>query len=183
MKALTLVTCLLALFVIVSSTTAADVAPDAGFTLLFNGQDLSGWVTKKEGTSLEKLTESPTKRFKASDGNLIIDEKVKGDMIINTTRELGKDTHLKFEFMPGPGCNNDLFLHGMKFDIKKNDIKNLKEGEWNTFEIIIHNHQAEFKSNGETIKSSPTKIDSSPFGIRAEFGPIQFRKIQVKESP
>ena len=165
-----------------SALSAASPEPDAGITLLFNGQDLSGWVTKK-GEPLEKLTESPTKRFKASDGNLIIDEKVKGDLVINTTRTLGKDAHVKFEFLPGPGCNNDLFLHGLKFDLKKNDVKNLKEGEWNTFEIIVREHEAEFKNNGETLKTAKTKADSSPLGVRAEFGPIQFRRMQVKESP
>lgn len=182
MKTLTAAVCLVGLVLPVAPLGAADAQPDAGFTLLFNGHDLSGWMIK-DGASLEKLTETPNKRFRASEGILVIDEKVKGNLIINTTRELGKETHLKFEFLPGPGCNNDLYLHGLKFDLKKNDVKNLKEGEWNTFEIMIRDGQAEFKNNGESLKTMKTKSDSSPLGVRAEFGPVQFRKLQVKSSP
>ena len=173
----------LALFVIAARGGAADdFKPDPGFTPIFNGKNLDGWKTKK-GESLEGKTEAYNGRFKVADGKLVIDPKVKGDVIIETTRSFAKDVHIKFEFMPGPGCNNDLFIRGLKFDIKKPDVKNLKEGEWNVFEIVIAGKKAEFKCNGETQRTGNVKNDSSPFGVRAEFGPVQFRRMQVKESP
>lgn len=159
---------------------ADDFKPEEGFTLLFNGKDLSGWQTK-QGESLEGKTEAFKNRFTTADGILSIDDKVKGDVIIQTTREMSKDSHVKFDFLPGPGCNNDLYFRGIKFDIKKADVKNLKEGEWNEFEIVVQGEKAEFKCNGQVIRSATTKGPGSPLGIRAEFGAIQYRRIRVKE--
>ena len=161
---------------------ADDFKPEAGFTLFFNGKDLSGWETK-QGVSLENKTESPDQRFKVRDGELVIDPDVKGDVVIQTTRKFSGDVHLKFEYLPGPGCNNDLFFRGIKFDIKKEDVKNLKEGEWNQFEIIIAGDKAEFKSNGETQRAAVAKGESSPLGVRAEFGAIRYRRMRAKETP
>lgn len=156
--------------------------PEPGYALFFNGKDLSGWETK-QGMSLENKSEAFNQRFRVSEEKLVIDPKVKGDVIIQTTKKFAKDVHLKFDFLPGPGCNNDLFFRGIKFDIKKGDVKNLKEGEWNEFEIIVTGDKAEFKSNGETQRTAPAKSDATPLGIRAEFGAIEFRRLRVKEGP
>ena len=93
------------------------------------------------------------------------------------------DLHIKFEFLPGKGCNNDLMIRGVKFDLKTGDVKNLKEGEWNQFEIIVKGKSVEFKNNGETQRKGTAKMDSSPLGVRAELGPVQYRRFVVKESP
>jgi hypothetical protein len=159
---------------------ADDFKPEDGFVLLFNGKDLAGWKTEK-GESLDGKTEAYNGRFKAADGLLTLDPKVKGDVKIFTAGEFGKDVHIKFDFKPGPGCNNDLFLRGLKFDLKTPDVKNLKEGEWNAFEIVIAGGKAEYRNNGETLKTVPVKGKESTFGIRAEFGPMQVRRLRVKE--
>ena len=90
--------------------------------------------------------------------------------------------HIKFDYMPGKGCNNDLFLRGVKFDLKTGDVKNIKMDEWNEFEIIIVGKKMELKNNGEVQKTATVNKESGPLGIRAEFGPIQYRRLRVKES-
>ncbi len=157
--------------------------PEPGFTFLFNGKDLSGWKMKKSGDSLDGKTEAAGGRFKMVDGVLVIDPKVKGDLVIETVKPLRKGVHIKFDFKPGKGCNNDLFILGVKFDLKKPDVKNLKEDEWNSFEIISQDGKVEYKNNGETLKTSGSKVEMSPLGIRAEFGPIQIRRLRAKEMP
>ena len=157
---------------------ADDFKPEPGFTPLFNGKDLTGWKTKK-GESLEGKTESPEKRFVVKDEVLILDDKVKGDIYIYTVKEFSGDLHIKFEYKPGPGCNNDLFIRGMKFDIKKPDVKNLKEGEWNEFEIIIKGDTIEFRNNGEVQRKATLKSASSPLAVRAEFGTVELRRLRV----
>jgi hypothetical protein len=112
---------------------------------------------------------------------LTLDPNVKGDVRIETQKEFAKDVHIKFDFMPGEGCNNDLFLRGQKFDLKKPDVKNMKEGEWNSFEIVIAGDKAEFKCNGETMRTATVKGKGTVFGLRAEFGPMQVRRMRVKE--
>jgi hypothetical protein len=161
---------------------ADDFKPEAGFTLLFNGKDLTGWKTKTGNEALDGKTDAYNGRFKVTDGVLVIDEKAKGDVRIMTAKEFGKDVHIKFEFKPGKGCNNDLFLRGMKFDLKTPDVKNLKEDEWNEFEIIVTGDKAEFKCNGETQKTMTAKPGATPFEVRAELGPMQMRRVRVKEA-
>lgn len=164
---------------------AAD-AKEEGFTPLFNGKDLSGWQIAankdkdKGGDALDKKTESPTKRYVVKDGTLVIDPAVKGDMVLLTEKKFEKDAHIKFEFKPGKGCNNDLYFRGLKFDINPDQVKPIKLDEWNTLEIVAKGEEAEVKVNGESVKKFKLK-GTSQFGIRAEFGPIEIKNVRVKE--
>jgi hypothetical protein len=160
---------------------AGDFTLEPGFVLLFNGKNLDGWKTKS-GEALEGKTEAFKGRFKVLDEKLVIDPKIKGDVTIETAKQFKGDARIKFEFLPGPGCNNDLFLRGIKFDIKKG-LKAMKDGEWNQFEIIVKGDKAEFKCNGQTERTAAAKTASSPLGIRAEYGPIEIRRLRVKEMP
>ena len=167
-----------------SRMSADEFKLEAGFTLLFNGKNLDGWREaggKKE--ALDGKTEAYNGRFKVADGRLVYDPAVKGDLYIETTREFGKDVHIKFDFKPGPKCNNDLFLRGTKFDIVpgNKENKNVKEGEWYTFEIIIVGDRIEHKINGETARKSKAGAKATPFRIRAEFGAMEVKNIRAKE--
>src|SRR5260370_33783427 len=147
----------LMLLMSLSRTSADDFKLEAGFTLLFNGKNLDGWKEasqKKE--ALDGKTEAYNGRFKVVEGKLVYDPSVKGDLYIETTREFAGDVHIKFDFKPGPQCNNDLFLRGTKFDIipGNKEHKNVKEGEWYTFEIVITGDKIEHRINGETVRTS-----------------------------
>jgi Domain of Unknown Function (DUF1080) len=168
----------------VSVLSAEEFKLETGFTLLFNGKNLDGWKEasgKKE--SLEGKTEAYNGRFKVVDGVLVYDPTVKGDLYIETIKEFGKDVHIKFDFKPGPKCNNDLFLRGTKFDIipGNKENKNVKEGEWSTLEIIVSGDTIEHKINGETARTSKAGAKATPFKLRAEFGAIEIKNIRVKE--
>lgn len=171
-----------AALVAAAAVAVADDATEPGFTALLNGKDLTGWKTKgKPGESLDGKAEAYKGRFKVSkDGTLVIDPAVKGDMRIETAKEFGKETTIRFEFLPGTGCNNDLFLLGSKFDINPTQLKMVKVGEWNTMDIASSGGTTVFKINGETARSEKAKAEKSPFEIRAEFGPIEIRKMRAK---
>src|SRR5438552_11966411 len=86
-----------------SGMSADDFKLESGFTLLFNGKNLDGWKEasgKKE--TLEGKTEAFKGRFKVTDGKLVYDPAVKGDLYIETTKEFAKDVHIKFDFKAGP---------------------------------------------------------------------------------
>jgi hypothetical protein len=158
-----------------------EFKPEPGFKLLFNGKNFDGWRTKgKKGESLEGKTEAYKGRFKIVNGIIEIDPSVKGDLYIETAKEFGKDVHIKFDFNPGPKCNNDMFLRGTKFDIVPKAIK-VEEGKWSTLEIIVTGDKVEHKVNGMTARKSDAKTKSSPFMMRAEFGALQIKNIRVKE--
>jgi hypothetical protein len=164
------------------SNAADDFKPEPGFKMLFNGNNLDGWKMKKGGESLDGKTEAANGRFKVVDGVLVLDPKVKGDIYIETAQEFSKDLVIRFDYKPGKTCNNDLLLRSTKFDIKTPDVKNWKENEWNEFEIVIQGTKAEFKSNGETQKTLTTKGDKSGFVLRAEIGPVEYRRLRIKEA-
>jgi hypothetical protein len=171
----------LALLAPVPWSSADDFKLEPGFSLLFNGKDLTGWKVRKGGESLEGKTDAANRRFTVKEGLLVIDPRVKGDVWIDMTRDLKGDVHIKFEYLPGKGCNNDLFLRGVKFDIATSDVRNIKFDEWNEFEIIVVGKKIEFRNNGKVQRTGTVKSDSGPLGIRAEFGPIQYRRLRVKE--
>ena len=170
----------LAITLALLALTTVILAADPGETPLLNGKNLDGWKTKS-GESLDGKTEAYGNRFKVVEGRLVIDPKVKGDVIITSAKTFAGDVRLQFEFLPGAGCNNDLFLRGMKFDLKKPDVKNLHEGEWNRFEIVVKGEQAEFRNNGELLKTLKPKPGATGLGIRAEFGPVEIRELRYHE--
>jgi hypothetical protein len=167
-------------FVLGQSLTAGeDFKLEPGFTLLFNGSNLEGWK-EKGGASLDGKTEAFKGRFKVDAGSIVIDYKAKGNAVIETAKVFGPDAHIKFEFMAGPECNNDLYFRGHKFDIKKGGVKNLQEGKWQLFEIVSSGNTVEFKCDGETQRVAKVKEEKSPLGLRAEYGVIQCRHVRGK---
>jgi hypothetical protein len=160
---------------------AGDFKLEPGFTLLFNGKDLTGWQPKGKKESLEGKTEAFKGRFKVEKGALVVDYVVKGDSYIETVKEFPKDVHIKLDFKPGEGCNNDLIFRGTKFDIVPKALKNAKEGEWSTVEIIATGDKIEHKVNGEKKNSTKYKVVTNHLVIRAELGAIQIKNIRVKE--
>jgi hypothetical protein len=172
------------LVVLCGNLAAGDFKLEPGFTLLFNGKNLDGWRTargKKE--TLDGKTQAYDGRFRVADGKLIYDPEVRGDRYIETAREFGKDVHIKLDFIPGPQCNNDIFLRGTKFDIipGNKENRNVKEGEWYTLEIIVEGDRMEHKINGETARKSKAGAQATPLMLRAEVGAMQVKNIRVKE--
>lgn len=165
--------------------SAGEFKLEPGFTLLFNGKNLDGWREKGSKATLEGKTEAFKGRFKVVDGVLVYDPKVGGDKFIETTKEFAKDVHFKFDFKPGPKCNNDVLFRGKKFDIipgKKGELDNVKEGEWYTFELIAKGEVLEYKINGAAARTTKgTKMTPSTFILRAEIGAIEIKNIRAKE--
>jgi Domain of Unknown Function (DUF1080) len=146
-------------------------------------------IKKIEGSAvLEGKTEAYKGRFKVAEGRLIYDPKPGGDRYIETTKDFAKDVHIKFDFKPGPACNNDVLFRGTKFDIvladekKPNkETKNVKLGEWGTFELVATGNMIEHKINGETVRTTKAGAKASTLMLRAEFGAMEVKNIRVKE--
>jgi hypothetical protein len=164
--------------------TAGDFKPEPGFTLLFNGKNLDGWrEAKGKKATLDGKTEAYQGRFKVVAGVLVYDPTVKGDHYIETVREFGKDVVIKFDFKPGPKCNNDVFLRGTKFDIipGNRENKNVKEGEWSTLEITVEGNRIEHRINGVLVRLTRAGAKATPLMLRAEFGALQVKNLRVRE--
>jgi 3-keto-disaccharide hydrolase len=176
----------LALLFPLSFTNGGEFKLEPGFTLIFNGKNLDGWQTKGKKESLAGKTDAYDGRMKVDGGSLhyVYTDKTKGDKYIETTKEYSKDVHLKFDFKPGPACNNDILFRGTKFDIVpgKGETKEVKEGEWYTFELIATGDKVEHKINGKVARAAKdAKAKASTIVLRAEFGVIEIKNIRVKE--
>jgi len=150
------------------------------------GKTLDGWKAKKTGESFDGKTTAYKGRFTLAEGVLTIDPKVKGDVILETVREFKGDVTLTVEFKPGKGCNNDVFFRGQKFDLvpeggKGKGLAGVKEAEWSTLEIVVEGQTFVIRVNGKEARKGKTKSLASPLGLRAEFGPIAFRNLRVKQ--
>ena len=144
---------------------------DQGFTSLFNGKNLDGWVGNKES-------------YQAKDGMIIIEPKGGGGGNLFTEKEYG-DFILRFEFQLTPGANNGLGIHapmegdaayvGKEIQILDSEhpkYATLQEyqyhgsvygvipakrgflkpvGEWNHQEVIVQHPKIKVILNGETI--------------------------------
>ncbi len=166
-----------------SRLPAGDGKPEPGYTLLFNGKNLDGWhEAAGKKASLAGKTEAFGGRFKVMDGMLVYDPSVKGDRYIETVKQFGKDVSIKLDFKPGPKCNNDVFLRGIKFDIVpgNKECKNVKQGEWSTLEIVVTGERVEHKING-TIGAhveGESRIDAAQAsrGVRRDGGQEHLRE-------
>jgi hypothetical protein len=171
----------LAVLLPMSLVQAGEFKLEPGFTLLFNGKDLDGWQPKGKKDPLKTKTE--VGRFKVVDGMVHFNSALKGESYIETVKVFAGDVHVKFDFKPGPKCNNDFFIRGIKFDIVpgKKENEKVKEGEWHTCEIIAKGGTVEHKINGEVVRTTKMKAKAAPFIMRAEIGEIDVKNIRAKE--
>lgn len=153
------------------SVEAQVKSEDSGFTSLFNGTNLDGWVGNKES-------------YKAVDGMIVIDPKGSGGGNLYTEKEYGNFI-LRFEFQLTPGANNGLGIHapltgdaayvGKELQILDNTAEKYAElheyqyhgsvygvipskrgflkpvGEWNQEEVIVQHPKIKIILNGEVI--------------------------------
>ncbi|WP_296702178.1 DUF1080 domain-containing protein [Algoriphagus sp.] len=161
----------IALMAVVFGTHAQNNSTEAGFTKLFNGTNLDGWVGNKES-------------YRAENGMIIIDPQGGGGGNLYTEKEYGNFI-LHFEFQLTPGANNGLGIHaplegdaayvGKELQILDNRAKKYAElevyqyhgsvygviparrgflkpvGEWNQQTVIVNHPKIQVILNGTTI--------------------------------
>jgi hypothetical protein len=157
---------------------AQDQKVEEGFTSLFNGKDLSGWVYGKKGTGENKSGAG----YAVENGVIFCTVKDGGNLY--TEKEYG-DFSLRFEFKLTANANNGIGIRaplegdsayvGMEIQVLDDggsDYKNLRPeqyhgsvydcfaakrgsqkpvGEWNTEEITAKGRQVTVTVNGQVI--------------------------------
>jgi hypothetical protein len=143
-------------------STAQEPKVEEGFTPLFNGKDLTGWVYKpKAKESLEGKTETPDGRFSAENGIIVAHEKDKngkgGTTDLYTTKDFSKDFILRLEFRAAPKADSGVYIRGPQLQVRDyptvgpyNKVS-FKKGDWNDLEIIVRNKVLVTKVNGKTL--------------------------------
>lgn len=184
---------LLVLGLTLTNLTQAGDAKEEGYTVLFNGKDLTGWVYPgKKGESMAGKTESPDGRVAVVDGAIVMKEKdAKGKGGIKdlyTDKEFGKDFILKMQFRAGPKADSGVHVRGNQWQIRdfqrrneQKQLKNFKNDDWNDLVITVKGTEATATLNGEKLTPDKMKVPASgPIGLQAESGKFEYRNVRIK---
>jgi len=164
---------------------AEDNQPPAGFTALFNGQDMSGWKADPEG------------HWKADGGVMVYDGKAKN---LASEKEFG-DFILLIDWKIENGGNSGIFLRGeSQVEIWDNPsmgsggiypqahkplkVADKPAGQWNHFEIKVEKGTVTVQLNGELVLDGfdgKFKKPAGPLVLQHHGTPLWFKNIYIKE--
>ncbi len=182
----------------------------AGFRLLFNGRDLSGWIHNGKPGS-----------FAVKDGEIVGDRSPARDLAywISTEREYS-DFELRLQYKLAPRGNSGIFIRaphegrtsrlGMEIqlldDYGRTDkpgvgdtgaiyrvvaarkFASRRAGEWNDLHILCDGDRVRVTLNGELVTdalmSEHPDLRSRPrkgfIGLSAHTGPVRFRNVRIR---
>ena len=179
---------------------AADNAawkPDAGYTSLYNGKDLTGWGYRdKDGKILETFdgkSDASDNRYTGKPGILVVNPHVEGTARfrqLSTTREFPKNFHLKLEFRAAVNADSGIFLRKPQLQCRDylvagpyKELKKYKAQDWNVIEVTVQDNVAHCTCNGEVLEAALKLPATGPIGLEADRGQMEYRWIQIKELP
>jgi hypothetical protein len=155
----------LALVFLCSAAPQDDFKPEEGFTLLFNGRDLTGWTYGKE--ALDGKTETPDQRFQVVGGVIVANDKDAqgkgGIKDLYTAASFDRDFQLKLEFRAGLKADSGVYLRRSQLQvrdyIRRGEMKHLtkfKDDGWNELDITVRNNVVVTTVNGKTLTPQDT---------------------------
>lgn len=189
----------------ISSSQAEDWQPEAGFTSLFNGKDLTGWCfrekTKKDDANPGKILEKHDGKTEAADaGRYIVKDgaiavtfpnepdKLTGQ--IYTVAEFPKNFVLKLEFRASVNADSGVFIRKPQLQCRDylvagpyKDLKQYKPQEWNQMIVEVKDGVAHCTCNGEVLEAALALPATGPIGLEGDRGVMEYRHIQLKELP
>jgi hypothetical protein len=147
------------------SRAADEFKAEDGYTSLFNGKDLTGWMYKpmpKE--SLEGKTSTPDGRIEVKDGAIVMNEKDKdgkgGIKDLFTIKEYNKGFNLRMEFRASNKADSGVYLRasGAQMQIRDfirrgehKELKNFKNDDWNQLDITVRDGVVTTTVNGKAV--------------------------------
>jgi hypothetical protein len=178
----------------VAFLTAAG-AEEPGFERIFNGRDLTGWRLGQ--TDLAGKTASDDGRFAVKDGILVItgsSDKPPKMTEIETAQSYDGDFTLRLEFRASRNANSGLHLRDKAFahQLQIRDyprvgpykaLKDYKDGDWNTIEVVVTGTKARCTCNGELLEAALDIPVRGPLALQSEINVMEYRNIRIKTAP
>lgn len=171
---------------------ASAKADEPGFTPLFNGKDLTGW--RLGTTDLAGKTATDDGKFSVKDGILVIvgSEEMPPIMTeIDTVDSFDGDFTLRLEFRASRDSNSGLHLRDKVFahqlqirDFPRvgpyTELKNYKDGDWNTIEVVVTGTTARCSCNGELLEEALEIPSEGPIALQSEINVVEYRNLRLK---
>jgi hypothetical protein len=181
-----------ALLLSLVAVRADDFKPDAGFTSLFNGKDLTGWHYA-DGPGFDGKAASSDERYTAKDGVLTVNPPKDAPRKVQqmwTVKEFPKDFILKLEFRAGVNADSGIFLRKPQLQCRDylvagpyKELKQYKPQDWNKIEVVVKDGVAHCSCNGEVLEAALKLPATGPIGLEGDRGQMDYRHIQIKELP
>ena len=194
---------LAALAVLTRPGRAADdeFKPEDGYTSLFNGKDLTGWMYKampKE--SLQGKTETPDGRIAVKDGVILVNEKDNkgkgGIKDLYTIKQYNKGFNLRLQFRAAPRADSGVYLRGTQLQVRDyptvgpyKELKKFNSGGWNAIEVTVKTDETTRKPiavctcNGEVLEAALAIGSTGGIGLQSETNTLEYRRIRIMEKP
>lgn len=181
-----------------ATVQAADWKPDAGFTSLYNGKDLTGWGYRdkdfKPAETFDGKANASDERYTAKGESLTVNPHTEGKgpklRQLYTTKEFPKDFILKLEFRAAVNADSGIFLRKPQLQCRDylvagpyKDLKKYKAQDWNVIEVVVKDGKARCTCNGEVLAEALALPATGPIGLEADRGTMEYRRIQIKELP
>lgn len=178
--------------VLVTTASAEDFTPEAGFVSLFNGKDLTGWSYTKEDV-FDGKTDASDGRYSARDGSLVVNPQKEGQQRFRqiwTTAEFPRDFELRLEFRAAVNADSGVFLRKPQLQCRDylvagpyKDLKKYKPQEWNEIVVVVKDNVAHCTCNGEVLEAALTLPATGPIGLEADRGQMEYRRIRIRQLP
>jgi hypothetical protein len=168
----------------------------AGWQLLFNGKDTTGWKCNNDKPIATKVEDGALAPFK-SGGYLIVYEKPFGDFILKCDAKMGDpqcnsgvffrvgdlkrpvDTGMEMQVLAGKGTGMHDF--GAIYDLVPPTKNNAKQDDWNQIEIKAVGPLITVKVNGEEV--SKINCDDYPEKGKRTDGSKHKFPMAIKDAP
>jgi lysophospholipase L1-like esterase len=173
--------------------TEADAwSPEAGFTSLFNGKDLTGWGFRGQDGSITKFdgqTRSNDQRYLAQNGKLIVTTPPQRSLVaqLYTNEEFGKNFTLKLDFRATPNADSGVFLRKPQLQCRDyllagpyKTLTKYKPQDWNEMVVVVRDNVAHCTCNGEVLEAALALPPSGPIGLEGDRGQMEYRHLQLK---
>jgi Domain of Unknown Function (DUF1080) len=165
---------------------------EPGFTSLYNGKDLSGWMYKGSKESLDGKTETSDERIVVKDGLIVMNEKDKagkgGIKDLYTLNDYNKDFHLKLQFRAAPRADSGVYIRGKQLQVRDYPTvgpykpKGFKDADWNDLDIVVKAGVVTTMVNGKVLSEKDKLVltvkDGKPEAILND-KPIDINAISV----
>ncbi len=175
-----------------TETEADPWQPEAGYTSLFNGKDLTGWGFRaKDGaiTKFDGQTWSSDHRYLAQNGKLIVTTPPERSKIaqLYTNAEFPQNFTLKLEFRATPNADSGVFLRKPQLQCRDyllagpcKTLTKYKPQDWNEMIVVVKDNVAHCTCNGEVLEAALALPPTGPIGLEGDRGQMEYRHLQLK---
>ncbi|HVS53415.1 MAG TPA: DUF1080 domain-containing protein [Opitutaceae bacterium] len=177
---------------------ADEFKPEAGFTSLFNGRDLTGWCYRegdkadaKVAAAFDGKAASDDERYSAKDGVLTVHPHTPRKVQKIFTQEVfPKNFVLRLEFRAEVNADSGIFLRAPQLQCRDylvagpyKQLKAYKPQDWNSIEVTVKDGVARCTCNGEVLEEALKLPASGPIGLEGDRGQMEYRRIRIQELP